>query len=125
MPKYKVNLHFIGYLSQWVEVESLDVASALMRRIIEYHNYGASDMLGDCGEVRGRDAQKVAKIRYNGSVELVPAITTNKWPASTCSECGKLIPAGTQQQCEYGGLCSDHVPIALRNHIDNIERKVV
>ena len=61
MHKYKVNLHFIGYLSQWVEVESLDVASALMRRVIEYHNYGASDMLGDCGEVRGRDAQKVAK----------------------------------------------------------------
>lgn len=39
------------------------------------------------------------------------------WPASTCGECGKLIPAGRQQRCEKGGYCSWHIPAAVHNRM--------
>jgi len=40
-----------------------------------------------------------------------------EFPHSTCVECGKKIPSGDMQKCEFGSYCSWRVPKAVRDFI--------
>lgn len=53
-------------------------------------------------------------------IEDVP----KQWPESTCVECGKKMEAGQIRYCEYGGICSWRVPVAIRSYISRLEARI-
>jgi hypothetical protein len=43
-----------------------------------------------------------------------------KWPSSTCAECGKVMESGRIRKCERGGECSWYIPYAIHAYIKRL-----
>ena len=40
------------------------------------------------------------------------------WDASSCGECGKVVPPGVMQHCVKGGYCNWYIPAAYKAHVE-------
>jgi hypothetical protein len=71
-----------------------------------------------CEALEALESMQDFKIDLSADLRLALSQAPRSFPPSTCAECGRRIPAGLTQQCEYGGLCSHHVPLFLARYVD-------
>jgi hypothetical protein len=97
------------------EASTVQYYCANCGHVSRHHDGGAGQCIGHAGCTCMRFAAQEAPAPSEQVGELV-----EKWPSSTCAECGKVMEGGRIRKCERGGECSWHIPHAIHAYIKRL-----